>query len=101
MNYCSQAVQYLPELDDTISFEHYSSSSLSMVIEGVEVENAEGDTTLSPETVRAGKNLDQVIRTLVSNFGEGSDFFKILVQVFQETFSNKDKHDHLKYFYPM
>lgn len=98
MHYCSQAVKYLPELEDTISFEHYSKSSLAMIIEGVEVENSEGDTSFSPETVRAGKNLDQVICTLIKNFGEGSDFFKILVQVFQETLGD-ESHDHLKYFY--
>jgi len=86
------------ELEDTISFEHYSKSALAMKIEGVEVERADGETSFSPETVRAGKNLDQVICTLIKNFGEGSDFFKILVQVFQETLGD-DSHDHLKYFY--
>ena len=98
MHYCSQAVKYLPELEDTISFEHYSKSDLAMIIDGVEVENSSGDTSFSPETVRAGKNLDQVICTLIRNFGEGSDFFKMLVEVFQENLSD-DNHDHLKYFY--
>ena len=51
----------------------------------------------APRTV-SRKNLDEVICTLIKNFGEGSDFFKILVQVFQETLGD-DSHDHLKYFY--
>jgi WASH complex subunit 7 len=102
MHYCSEAVKFLPELDDTISFEHYSKSGLSLIFEGAEVEavNADGSsaTFLSPETIQAGKNLDEVIRTLIKNFGEASDFFKLLVNIFQETL-NTDTHDHLKYFY--
>ena len=102
MHFCSEAVKFLPELDDTISFEHYSKNGLSLIVDGLEVEAVKEDgttsTTLSPETIRAGKNLDDVICTLIKNFGEGSDFFKILVAVFQDTL-NSETHDHLKYFY--
>eukprot|EP00606_Chrysophyceae_sp_TOSAG23-5_P001355 GSChrysophyteH2.ASY1.ANO1.563.1 assembled CDS len=53
---------------------------------------------LSDETVRSAKNLDEVIDTLVKNFGEGSDYFKVLVNVFQKVLLTKE-HDHLKNFY--
>ncbi len=53
---------------------------------------------LSAQTVRAAENLDVVIDTLVKNFGEGSDYFKVLVSVFQSVLLDKD-HDHLKTFH--
>ena len=39
--------------------------------------------SLGSATVRAGENLDEVIATLLKNFGAGSDYFKVLVKVFQ------------------
>ncbi len=53
--------------------------------------------SFSSETVRAAKNLDGVIGTLVNNFGEGSDFFKILVGVFQSSLLTAE-NEHLKTF---
>jgi hypothetical protein len=53
---------------------------------------------LSDETVRAGKNLDRVITTLVDNFSEGSDYFKVLVNVFQSVLLTPD-NDHLRTFF--
>lgn len=101
MYYCSEAVKYLPDFDDLISFHDYSGDGkpatvdsdtneiLSPAIEGAH---------LTKETVRAAKNLDECIDTLVKNFGEGSDYFKVLVNVFQSVLLNAE-HDHLKYFY--
>ena len=48
--------------------------------------------------VAAAKNLDSVVNTLVTNFSEGSDYFKVLVNVFQSVFLNSTEHDHLKTF---
>jgi WASH complex subunit 7 len=90
MYYCSEAVKYLPDFDDIIEFEKY-------VGKGDDSEGVKG-ANLSEETVRAAKNLDDVIRTLVKNFGEGSDYFKVLVNVFQTVVSSSEQ-DHLKYFY--
>jgi WASH complex subunit 7 len=53
---------------------------------------------LSSETIRAAKNLDEVIATLIKNFGEGSDYFKVLVKVFQSVLLNSE-HEQLKVFY--
>lgn len=94
MYYCSEAVKYLPELDDIISFKEHAGSSPSG-------SGGEGETHgagFTEETVRAGANLDEVISTLIKNFGEGSDYFKVLVNVFQNVLLS-DSHDHLKTFY--
>ena len=53
---------------------------------------------LSEETVRAGKNLDDCLSTLIDNFSEGSDYFKVLVNVFQSVLLSAE-HDHLKTFF--
>lgn len=53
---------------------------------------------MSEETVRSAGNLDDTIATLVKNFGEGSDYFKVLVNVFQGVLL-KPENDHLKTFY--
>eukprot|EP00602_Paraphysomonas_sp_CaronLab_P007109 CAMPEP_0185031460 /NCGR_PEP_ID=MMETSP1103-20130426/18944_1 /TAXON_ID=36769 /ORGANISM="Paraphysomonas bandaiensis, Strain Caron Lab Isolate" /LENGTH=1209 /DNA_ID=CAMNT_0027566997 /DNA_START=38 /DNA_END=3667 /DNA_ORIENTATION=- len=96
MFYCSEAVKFLPDIDKIISFEKFSGGDQSG-----EGEAAETDSTgagLSGETVRAAKNLDSVIRTLVDNFSEGSDYFKVLVNVFQSVLLTSD-NDHLKTFF--
>ena len=53
---------------------------------------------MSEETVRAGKNLDDCLGTLIDNFSEGSDYFKVLVNVFQSVLLSAE-HDHLKTFF--
>lgn len=92
MYYCSEAVKFLPDLDDFINFEEHSGSGP----EG----NTNPDTAganFSSETVRSAKNLDNTINTLVTNFGEGSDYFKVLVKTFQGVLLSKE-NDHLKTF---
>jgi len=86
MYYCSEAVKFIPDLDEMISFEDYSGS------------NNDNSANLSNETNRAAKNLDEVINTLIKNFGEGSDYFKVLVKVFQSVLLNSE-HEQLKVFY--
>ena len=92
MYYCSEAVKYLPELDNIISFEKETNNS---------TENSndnEKHTQFSKETIRAGKNLDEVIATYIKNFGEGSDYFKVLVNVFQTVLLSEENED-LKNFF--
>ena len=95
MYYCSEAVKFIPELDDTISFAHYASSNMEPLVGSPP--GSEG-ANLSDETHRAAKNLDDVVCTLIKNFGEASDFFKILVNIFQPVLLTEE-HDHLKFFY--
>jgi len=53
---------------------------------------------LSEETVRAAKNLDEIIGSLSAAFGEGTDYFTVLVNVFRTVLMN-DAHSHLDNFY--
>jgi WASH complex subunit 7 len=94
MYYCSEAVKFLPEMDDIISFEKWAGSTGGGEGGGEKVSGA----NLSQETQRAAKNMDEVISTLVKNFGEGSDYFKVLVNVFQSVLLTAE-HDHLRTFY--
>ncbi|CAF4396218.1 unnamed protein product, partial [Adineta steineri] len=55
-------------------------------------------SNLPNETVNAAKHLDDVISNLVKNFTEGTEYFKILVDVFSNEFRGK-KNLHLKHFY--
>jgi len=86
MYYCSEAVKFLPDFDDIVSFEDR--------IGGDPLSTA----SFNAETVRAASTLDEVISTLVKNFGEGNDYFKVLVNVFQSVLLTAE-HDHLRTFY--
>eukprot|EP00981_Chlorochromonas_danica_P012186 scaffold4610_cov180-Ochromonas_danica.AAC.3 len=100
MFYCSEAVKYLPEFEDIITFADHAGpgrDAKEIPDTGVVLPAVKG-ANLSDETVRAAKNLDEVIQTLVKNFGEGSDYFKVLVNVFQSVLLNSE-HEHLKNFY--
>jgi WASH complex subunit 7 len=97
MYFCSEAVKFLPEIDDVVNFEELagkgkpSPDDANSTIPGTGAE-------FNEETVRAAKNLDDVISCLVRNFGEGSDYFKVLVNVFQSVLLTSE-HDHLRTFY--
>ncbi len=100
MYYCSEAVQYLPDFNNVINFENAAgagSNDPGDADAGIAPTTTPG-AGLSPETVRAGTNLDSVIETLVNNFGEGSDYFKVLVNVFQQVLLTPE-HAHLRNFY--
>jgi len=94
MYYCSEAVKFIPDFEHVIPFEKHAGAG-SAAAEG---EKPLAGAGLTAETVRAGRNLDEVISTLVKNFGEGSDYFKVLVSVFQAVLLTAD-HEHLKNFY--
>eukprot|EP01035_Chromulina_nebulosa_P017779 gene17779-23383_t len=103
MYYCSEAVKYLPELDEIVSFEaHAGKGAKNKIVNDDGTENEvtipNSGANLSEETVRSGKNLDDVISTLIRNFGEGSDYFKVLVNVFQ-TVLLSEVNEHLKSFF--
>ncbi|CAE1304616.1 MRT43 [Acanthosepion pharaonis] len=78
---CSNAIRFIPDLDDIESFEELSAK--------------EG---LSAECQQAAKNLDAVIGNLAKNFAEGTEYFKMLVDVFAPEFRNP-KNMHLRNFF--
>ncbi|UYV81128.1 KIAA1033 [Cordylochernes scorpioides] len=78
---CSNAIRYIPDLEDIVCFEELAR-----------------EEALSDDCVNAAAKLDSTISTLSKNFAEGSDYFKLLVEVFSSAFQDP-KHIHLKNFY--
>ncbi|CAF0880881.1 unnamed protein product [Rotaria sordida] len=81
LNTCSSSIRFVPDFENIISFEEHTRKA-----------------NLPTETISASKHLDDVISNLVKNFTEGTEYFKILVDVFSNEFRGK-KNLHLKYFY--
>ncbi|XP_015795193.1 WASH complex subunit 4 [Tetranychus urticae] len=79
----SSSVSFVPDLEElnTISFK-------SMVLED----------GFGSECLKSAQNLDHILQTLSRNFSEATDYYNLLVQVFQETLKGKDNF-HLKKFY--
>ncbi|XP_033098788.1 WASH complex subunit 4-like isoform X2 [Anneissia japonica] len=78
---CSNAIRFVPDVDDIINFEELCA-----------VEN------LSEETQNAASNLDNVLGNLAKNFAEGTEYFKMLVDVFSPEFRTS-KNMHLRNFF--
>uniref|UniRef100_T1J3X6 WASH complex subunit 4 n=1 Tax=Strigamia maritima TaxID=126957 RepID=T1J3X6_STRMM len=78
---CSNAIRFIPDLEDIVNFE--------------EMCKEEG---LSTESQVAAQNLDTVISNLSKNFAEGTEYFKLLVDVFAAVFRDS-KNMHLRNFY--
>uniref|UniRef100_A0A914VWE5 WASH complex subunit 7 n=1 Tax=Plectus sambesii TaxID=2011161 RepID=A0A914VWE5_9BILA len=79
---CSQAIHFIPDLDDIVS--------LAPLVE---------QAHLSTETLQAAQIFDTLVSDLVKNFAEGTEYFKLLVDVFAPEFRNFEKYSHLKNFY--
>ncbi|MFT7812597.1 WASH complex subunit 7 [Arapaima gigas] len=78
---CSSAIRFVPDLEDIVNFE--------------ELVKEEG---LSEETQKAARVLDSVLGDLTSNSAEGTEYFKMLVDVFAPEFRSV-KNMHLRNFY--
>lgn len=81
MHWCSDSLNFIPDLEDIFKYE-----------EACRVEG------LSETTSEAAQKLDKVISDLTQNFAEGTQYFKLLVEVFANDFRNK-KNSHLQNFY--
>lgn len=57
---CSNAIRFIPDLDDIITFEDLCT-----------------EEKLSSETVVGAVKLDSVINNLIKNFSEGTEYFKV------------------------
>jgi len=80
-SYIASAIKFVPDLSDIVQFEELVKAS-----------------KLSSETEAAARNLDLAIDCLARNFAEGTEYFKLLVEVFAEQFRNPE-NAHLKNFY--
>uniref|UniRef100_A0A8D0GHR3 WASH complex subunit 4 n=1 Tax=Sphenodon punctatus TaxID=8508 RepID=A0A8D0GHR3_SPHPU len=78
---CSSAIRFVPDLEDIVNFE--------------ELVKEEG---LSEETQKAARQLDSVLGDLTRNSAEGTEYFKMLVDVFAPEFRSP-KNMHLRNFY--
>lgn len=78
---CSQAIQFIPDLDDIVPLAPLCK-----------------EAGLSTETQESAENFDLLVSNLIKNFAEGTEYFKLLVDVFSSEFRNP-KHVHLKNFY--
>jgi WASH complex subunit 7 len=70
MYYCSEAVKYLPELENIISFEQHAGSGSIGSPDNPDEKMVSG-ANFHEECVRAGHNLDEVIKNLIKNFDAG------------------------------
>ncbi|ERE87782.1 WASH complex subunit 7-like protein [Cricetulus griseus] len=77
----SNAIRFVPDLEDIVSFE--------------ELVKEEG---LAEETLRAARHLDSVLSDHTRNSAEGTEYFKMLVDVFAPEF-RRPKNIHLRNFY--
>ncbi|XP_016078665.1 PREDICTED: WASH complex subunit 7 isoform X3 [Miniopterus natalensis] len=77
----SNAIRFVPDLEDIINFE--------------ELVKEEG---LAEETVKAARHLDSVLSDHTRNSAEGTEYFKMLVDVFAPEF-RRPKNIHLRNFY--
>ncbi|XP_075974333.1 strumpellin and WASH-interacting protein [Anticarsia gemmatalis] len=78
---CSDATMFLPNLENVLTFKSVSE-----------------ENELGPRSLECSENLDHNINDLVTNFIQGTEYFKLLVDVFAPVFRNP-KHIHLKNFY--
>jgi len=81
LHYVSNAVRFVPDLEDIVSFEELTS-----------------EAKLGDETTGAAKKVDGALTDLTKNFAEGTEYFKMLVDVFAPQFRDS-KNIHLKNFY--
>lgn len=78
---CHNAIRFIPDLEDIINFEEVCK-----------------EERLSAECQMAAAKLDHVIGNLVKNFTEGTEYFRLLVDVFSPVFRDP-KNIHLRNFY--
>uniref|UniRef100_A0A2K6LI73 WASH complex subunit 4 n=1 Tax=Rhinopithecus bieti TaxID=61621 RepID=A0A2K6LI73_RHIBE len=77
----SNAIRFVPDLEDIVNFE--------------ELVKEEG---LAEETLKAARHLDSVLSDHTRNSAEGTEYFKMLVDVFAPEF-RRPKNIHLRNFY--
>ncbi|XP_073949461.1 strumpellin and WASH-interacting protein isoform X2 [Choristoneura fumiferana] len=78
---CSDATAFLPSLEPTKSFKNLAEES-----------------NIDSKAIQASEVLDNNINCLITNFIQGTEYFKLLLDVFTPVFRNP-KNVHLKNFY--
>ena len=97
LNTCSSSIRFVPDFENIISFEEYTRKG-NLPAETLNASKFVTEKTSFKRNLSRFRHLDDVISTLVKNFTEGTEYFKILVDVFANEFRGK-KNLHLKNFY--
>jgi WASH complex subunit 7 len=102
LNYCSNAIQFVPDLDAITAFEPLAGAGRAEVPAADGGDEPEEDAIegagLSAATVAAARTLDKVVNNLSTNFAEGTDYLKLLAKEFAQTLA-KEGNKHLKNFF--
>mmetsp|Transcript_11124 Transcript_11124/g.26766 ORF Transcript_11124/g.26766 Transcript_11124/m.26766 type:complete len:1150 (-) Transcript_11124:108-3557(-) len=93
LNYISGAVGFIPDLQDMDEQREAGGGGFKQFQMAMEGEG------LSAEAEEAARNLDDAVEQLTVRFAEGTDFFKLLVDVFRGQLSDKEELNHLKCFH--
>jgi WASH complex subunit 7 len=78
MHYCSNAIRFLPDLEDIKLFEHFAGAGFTAP-EDSDDYDIDG-SNLSAETVSAAKNLDSAVKNLQEKFSKTVDYFNLMVE---------------------
>ncbi|KAI1286738.1 hypothetical protein HDE_10420 [Halotydeus destructor] len=111
LSFLDQFRQVITEIGNALGFVrmlrsgalHCSSASVAFVpdveeLSDISFEAMATEEHFTGECLQAAQNLDSVLKTLNSNFGEATDFFKVLVDVFV-TLRDQKNFYHLKNFH--
>jgi len=79
--YTANSIQFIPDLNSIVKFEEIAKT-----------------TNLTEPTIQASLNVDNVVDTLYHNFSEGSEYFKMLVNVFAGEYGRQE-NAHLENFF--
>jgi WASH complex subunit 7 len=82
MHYCSNAIRFVPDLEDIKQFEHFAGKGFKAP-ESSDSYDVEG-SDLSADTVKAAQNLDSAVRNLEEKFSHTVDYFKIMADKFRQ-----------------
>ncbi|VVC44144.1 Hypothetical protein CINCED_3A019506 [Cinara cedri] len=81
LNFCSIATSFIPNLKKIINFEELCN-----------------DSRFTKNCSNAGHHLDNVVQNICQNIAEGTNYFKLLIDVFVQAMSNSN-NSHLNNFY--
>eukprot|EP00286_Rhodomonas_abbreviata_P028524 CAMPEP_0181299654 /NCGR_PEP_ID=MMETSP1101-20121128/6465_1 /TAXON_ID=46948 /ORGANISM="Rhodomonas abbreviata, Strain Caron Lab Isolate" /LENGTH=1130 /DNA_ID=CAMNT_0023404825 /DNA_START=156 /DNA_END=3545 /DNA_ORIENTATION=+ len=96
LNFVSGAVGYIPDLQAIDAQRGGEDGEKGRFAQFSAAMQGEG---LSGEAGEAAANLDEALQQLTLRFAEGTDFFKLLVDVFRNQLSHSEELKHLKCFH--
>lgn len=95
MHRVAEAIQFVPDLEHIKAL-----SSLLQEIGGdADVEGENGGPSSAGDEKKQSGRVDQVVTELAKKFAEGTDYLKVLVDVFQGVMLNSPGSKHLENFY--